>query len=149
MWNRTEAQETSIMISLKASWLLFSTQDFQLSRQENEFFHGSSHLQLFNEKVTFLQCDLLAVTVLLENTTISSPEKKSITHNILLFFKMSSVCVYTVKSQVDIELTWFIELIFRWPEKMPYFARYYALPCILCTHVFGPSFQKNPFVLIF
>lgn len=75
------------MIFLKASRLLFSIQDFQLSRQGNEFFHGSSHLQIFNEKVTFLQCDLLDVTVLLENITVSSPEKRSITHNILLSLK--------------------------------------------------------------
>lgn len=46
-------------------------------------------------------CDLLDVTVLLENITTSFPEKKSITHDILLSLK----CLQTFtlqKSQVEI-----------------------------------------------
>lgn len=67
--------------------------------------------------MTFILCDLLDVTVVLENTTTSFPEKRSITHNILLSFKCLSDYVYTAKSQVEIQFTWFIELIFRQPRK--------------------------------
>ena len=35
-------------------------------------------------------------------------------------------------------------------EKLSYFDVYNALPCIICTHVFGPNFQgKQSFILIF
>lgn len=57
---------------------------------------------LFNKKVTFILCDLLDVTVVLENTTTSFPEKRSITHNILLSLKCLSDYVYIAKSQVEI-----------------------------------------------
>lgn len=34
-------------------------------------------------------------------------------------------------------------------KGLPYFAEYNALPCIMCTHFFGPDFQgKISFVLI-
>jgi len=73
---------------------------------------------LFNKKVTFLLCGLLDVTVVVENTTISFLEKRSITHNILLSLKCLPDYVYTAKSQVEIQFTWLIELIFRQPKKI-------------------------------
>ena len=72
---------------------------------------------LFNKKVTFLLCDLLDVTVVLENITTSFPEKRSITENVLLSLKCLSNYVYTAKSQVEILFIWFIESIVRQPKK--------------------------------
>ena len=68
--------------------------------------------------MTFLLCDLLDVTVVVENITISFLEERSITHNILLSLKCLSDYVYTAKSQVEIQFTWLIELIFRQPKKI-------------------------------
>lgn len=103
----TEVQETSRIFLLKASCLLFSTQDFQLLRQENEF--RCFFPLLFNKKVTLFLYDLLDVTVVLENITTSLPEKRSIVHNIPLSLKCLSDYVYTAKSQVEIHSTWYIE----------------------------------------
>lgn len=67
---------------------------------------------LFNKKVTFLLCDLLDVTVVLENITTSFPEKRSITHNILPFFKMSfRLRLYSKKSSGDsVYLVYWIDI---------------------------------------